>query len=105
MIEKYAQLLEWLIPDVGECRRAAETLRLAQPDVAPELIARLAVRHARKWAAGIGAATGAAASPLTMLPAALAEAAAMLRIEGRLAGTVAALLDPSPLDDRDVFRR
>jgi hypothetical protein len=105
MIDKYQQLLEWLIPDADDCRRAAADLRVAHPDWPAEQVARQAVRGARKWAASVGAATGIAANPLTMLPAALADAAAMLRIEGRLAGTIAALIDPASLDDRERFRR
>ena len=55
--------------------------------------------------AAAGATTGLAASPITMLPAAVADMAAMLRIEGRMAGTVAALLDPDSLNDPARFRR
>jgi hypothetical protein len=40
-----------------------------------------------------------------MLPAAVADMAAMLKLEGKLAGTIAALLDPDSLGDRDAFRR
>jgi hypothetical protein len=99
------QILSWLIPDPADCRKAAEDLRLEDPNATPEQHARRAVKQSRKWAAGIGGATGLAASPLTMIPAAVADAAAMLRLEGKLAGTVAALLDPKSLDDKEQFRR
>lgn len=94
-----------MIPDPEECRRAAEEVRLADPNATPEQAAERAVRESRKWAVSIGAATGAIASPLTMIPAAVADAAAMLRLEGKLAGTVAALLDPDSLADPEAFRR
>ncbi|HEX8523140.1 MAG TPA: hypothetical protein VF669_12860, partial [Tepidisphaeraceae bacterium] len=78
---------------------------LEDPNATPEQIAQRAVKHARKWAASVGAATGIAASPITFLPAAAADAAAMLRLEGKLAGDIAALLDPDSLDDAETFRR
>ncbi len=99
------QILSWVIPDADNCRRAAEELRLANPNMTAEQHARQAVKDARKWAASVGAATGAVASPLTMFPAAIADAAAMLKLEGKLAGTVAALLDAESLNDPDAFRR
>src|SRR5206468_12139381 len=99
------QILSWLIPEPADCRRAAEELRLENPNASAEDHARRAVKQSRKWAASIGGATGLAASPLTMLPAAVADAAAMLRLEGKLAGTVAALLDPASLNDIDTFRK
>ena len=99
------QLFTWLIPDPSDCRKAAAELRLENPNAAPEDHARRAVKSARKWAASVGGATGLAASPLTMLPAAVADAAAMLKLEGKLAGTIAALLDEGSLDDREVFKR
>src|SRR5690348_1451746 len=99
------QILSFLIPDAEDCRQEAERLRLENPNKSPEQLARQAVKGSRKWAASIGAATGVAASPLTMLPAAAADAAAMLKLEGKLAGTVAALLDPGSLGDKEAFRR
>ena len=99
------QILSLLIPRPEECRQEAERLRLGNPNQSDEQLARQAVKDSRKWAASVGAATGVAASPLTMLPAAAADAAAMLRLEGKLAGTVAALLDPDSLADREAFRR
>ena len=98
-------LLQWVIPDPEECRRLAAEARLADPDATAVDAARAAVKSSRKWAAAAGATTGLAASPITMLPAAVADMAAMLRIEGRMAGTVAALLDPDSLNDPAAFRR
>src|SRR5437667_9538977 len=91
------KLLAWLIPDTEDCRRAAEQLRLGNPNKTAEEQAQRAVKDARKWAVSIGAATGIASSPLTMMPAAVADAAAMLKLEGKLAGTIAALLDAPSL--------
>ena len=99
------QVLAWLIPDPADCRRAAEEMRLENPNATAEDHARRAVKQSRKWAASIGGATGLAASPVTMLPTAIADAALMLRLEGKLAGTVAALLDPDSLNDVDTFRK
>jgi hypothetical protein len=98
-------LLAWVYPDVEECRREAEKLRLADPGASAEQAARRAVKEARRWGASVGAATGVAASPITMLPAALADAAAMLRIEGKLAGVIAALLDPDSLNSPGDFEK
>jgi hypothetical protein len=99
------QILAWLIPDPAHCRRDAQELRLSDPNATPEDLARKAVRDSRKWAASIGGATGLASSPLTMVPAAVADMAAMLKLEGTLAGTIAALLDPDSLDDPDTFKK
>ena len=98
------QILSWLIPDVTDCRKAAQELRLSDPNATPEQLARQAVKDSRKWAATIGGTTGLASSPVTMLPAAVADMAAMLKLEGTLAGTIAALLDPDSLDDANTFR-
>ena len=98
-------LLQWLIPDPEECRQAAVEARLVDPNYTAVEAARAAVKSARKWGAAAGATTGLAASPLTMLPAAVADMMAMLRIEGRMAGTVAALIDPESLNDPAAFRR
>src|SRR4051794_33089331 len=91
-------LLNLLIPDPADCREDAQQLRLKNPDATAEQIAQRAVKDSRKWAVSVGALTGLAASPLTFLPAAVADAAAMLRLEGKLAGVIAALLDPESLD-------
>ena len=98
-------LLQWVIPDPEECRQLAAEARLEDPEATAVQAARAAVKSARKWGAAAGATTGMVASPMTMLPAAVADMAAMLRIEGRMAGTVAALLDPDSLNDPAAFRR
>jgi hypothetical protein len=66
-------------------------------------VAQHAVAQAKRWAAAAGSATGAVASPLIMLPAALADMGAVLRIEGTMAGIVGALLDPMALNDPEIF--
>ncbi|HZN66582.1 MAG TPA: hypothetical protein VFB66_14935 [Tepidisphaeraceae bacterium] len=98
--------LDWVVPDPHECRRAAERLRAeyAGQELSDEELAKRAVASARRWAAGAGAATGAAANPLIAIPAAMADMAAVLKIEGTMAGTVAALLDPASLDDANTFQ-
>ena len=98
-------MLQWVIPDPEECRELAAEARLAEPNATAVEAAHAAVKSARKWAVAAGATTGLAASPMTMLPAAVADMAAMMRIEGRLAGTIAALLDPDSLNDPAAFRR
>lgn len=99
------QILTFVIPDPDDCRRAARELRLENPDATAEQAAELAVKQSRKWAVSIGATTGAFASPISMLPAAFADAVAMMKLEGKLAGTIAALLDPESLSDPAAFRR
>ena len=98
-------IIKWIVPDADTCREEAAKLRLENPEKTGIEIARKAVKSSRKWAAGMGAVTGVAANPITLLPAALADAAAMLRIEGHLAGVIAALLDPTSVNDPDAFRR
>src|SRR5688500_14517748 len=99
------ELLNVVIPDAEDSRREAQELRLKEHAATAEQVARRAVKDSRKWAASVGAATGLAASPITLLPAAIADAAAMLRLEGKLVGTIAALLDPESLDNLETFRR
>ena len=99
------KMLQWMIPEPDECRKLAAEARLDDPNADALAAAQRVVKSARAWGAAAGATTGLAASPLTMLPAAVADMAAMLRIEGRLAGTVAALLDPDSLNDPAAFRR
>ena len=97
-------LLEWVVPDREECVKAAEALVAQRPGMSREALAREAIGSAQTWAAGAGAATGVAANPFIALPAAIADMAAVLRIEGTMAGTVAALLDPESLDDPAKFQ-
>ena len=98
------QLMSWVVPDVDACRRLAMEVRTRDPNASPEAMARELIRYAQKQGATVGGVTGLAAGPFTMVPAALADIAAMLRIEGTMAGGIAALLDPASLDDPDRFR-
>jgi hypothetical protein len=100
---RIAELLEWAVPDPEACRRRAEELRRRHPTLDEAALCGMAVGRAQKIAAGTGAATGLASTPMTLVPAAAADAAAMLRIEGELAGTIAALVDPPALDDVEQF--
>ena len=97
-------VLEWVVPDPDQCRKAAADFAAQNPGKTPEELAKLAVGSAQTWAAAAGGATGAAANPLIMVPAALADMAAVLRIEGTMAGTIAALLEPPSLDDPRKFQ-
>ncbi len=98
------QLMGWVVPDVDACRRLAMEVRTRDPNAPPEVMARELIKYAQKQGATVGGVTGLAAGPFTMVPAALADIAAMLRIEGTMAGGIAALLDPASLDDPDRFR-
>jgi hypothetical protein len=98
------QLLGWVVPDIATCHEAAmQLVAAARPGMGREGIAREVIQSARRRAAAVGGATGMAASPVTMVPAAIADVAATLRIEGTMAGTVAALLDPASLEDPAAF--
>ena len=101
---KAEQLLSWVVPDIDACRRLAMEVRTRDPNATPEALAQSMIRYAQKQGAAIGGMTGLAASPFTMLPAALADIAAMLKVEGTLAGGIAAILDPASLDDPERFR-
>lgn len=94
--------LEQMVPPAADCEEAARKLRLAHPGESPEQLAGRAIRAARQTAAGVGAATGAAGNPITMVPAAVADITAVLRIEAKMAGVICALLDPASLDDRNL---
>ena len=98
------QLMGWVVPDVDACRRLAMEVRTRDPSASPEAMARELIRFAQKQGATVGGVTGLAAGPLTMVPAALADIAAMMKIEGTMAGGIAALLDPASLDDPERFR-
>ncbi|CAA9377289.1 MAG: hypothetical protein AVDCRST_MAG64-377 [uncultured Phycisphaerae bacterium] len=96
-------LMKWVVPDREKCREAARELVAQHPGATPEQLARKAIDTAKGWGVAAGGTTGAAANPLIMFPAAVADIAAMLRIEGQMAGTIAALLDPpSLLDDQTL---
>ena len=99
----FDDLMQWVVPDRERCRQAAAELAADNPGSTPEQLARKAIAAAKGWGVAAGSATGAAANPLIMFPAAVADIAAMLRIEGQMAGTIAALLDPpSLLDERTL---
>ena len=104
LADKAEQLLSWVVPDIDACRRLAMEVRTRDPNASPEQLAKALIRYAQKQGATIGGMTGLAASPVTMLPAALADIGAMLKIEGTMAGGIAAILDPASLDDPDRFR-
>jgi hypothetical protein len=92
------------MPSPEECRATASDLCADHPDLSRAQVARRAVKTARRWAVATGAATGVVANPLMMLPAAAAELAAMLRIEGKMVGVIAALLDEDALKNYDKFQ-
>jgi hypothetical protein len=98
------EMLIWAMPSPEECRTAAGNLRDDHPDLTAAQVARRAVKNARFWATATGAATGAVANPLAMVPAAMVEVAAVLRIEAKMAGVIGALLDPKSTENYDVFR-
>lgn len=100
----WQDLLSWVVPNPEECRFEARRLRSANPDLTPEQLAQLAIKTAKKWAAAAGGAAGAVSNPLAMIAAAMAEAPTVLRIEGKMAGVVAALVDPESLVNYDAFR-
>jgi hypothetical protein len=100
----FDDLMSWVVPHREQCRAAADELRAENPGATPEQLARKAILSAKKWGLAAGGTTGAAANPLIMLPAAMADIAAMLRIEGQMAGTVAALLDPGSMLDDKTFQ-
>jgi hypothetical protein len=99
---KIESALESMVPTAQSCRQSAERLRREHPAETPEQLARRAIRSARRSAAAAGAATGAVANPIVMIPAALADMAFVLRIEGAMSGTVAALFDPVSLTDESL---
>jgi hypothetical protein len=104
LTDQVQQLMSWAVPDPEDCRRVAEEMLARDPNAPRERLARELVRYAQKQAAAVGGVTGLVASPVAMLPAALADIAAVLKIEGTMVGGVAALLDPASLNDPERFR-
>ncbi|HEX8913348.1 MAG TPA: hypothetical protein VF796_13390 [Humisphaera sp.] len=104
LTDKIDEFMTWVVPDPDECRRTAAEMAAREPNVPKEVLARSVVAYARKKGLAIGGVTGIASSPLTFLPAAMADIAATLRVEGTMAGVVAALLDPESLDAPERFR-
>lgn len=99
----WSDLLSWVVPNPQECRAEADKLRAAHPGLSSVQLANKAIGSAKKRAAGAGGAAGIFSNPATMVPATLLEAPTVLRVEGKMAGVVAALLDPASLDDYDAF--
>ena len=97
-------LIDHVIPDADQARKLAGALRAEHPQLSTIELAHHAMRTAKFKAAAAGAATGAASSPLTMIPAALADMVAVLRIEALLIGAIAGLLDPESLNDPKTIR-
>jgi hypothetical protein len=91
------------MPDPEECRRRAREQRAANPGLSDEQLVERVVTTAKRWAAAYGVGSGVAANPLAMVPAAAADMVLTMRTEAFLIGVVAAILDPSTLDDRDGF--
>jgi hypothetical protein len=102
--EQVHGLLGHVVPDANECRRVAMEMISRAPNTPREQLAHELIRDAQKRAATVGGVTGLAASPLTMIPAALADVAAVLKIEGTMVGGIAALLDPWSLENREQFK-
>jgi hypothetical protein len=92
-----------IFPAIEDCRTKARTLREAHPEEGPEQLAQRATKTAKAWGIAMGAASGAFGNPIGMFPAAGAELWLLLRTEARLAGVVAALLDPDSLSDEEAF--
>jgi hypothetical protein len=93
------RLMDWVVPDVEVCRQAAQEMLMHNPNARREDLAMAVVDAAKQ-----GGVTGILSNPFSMVPATLADVGAMLKIEGTMAGTVAALLDPASLDDPAQFR-
>ena len=88
--------------DRGDALAAASALRSANPGTSSQELAARVFRGLSWKGAGIGALTGLPSQIATAIPAALADAAAVLRIELKGAAVVAALYDPTFLDDEDA---
>jgi hypothetical protein len=99
----WKQVLHWAVPDRDECGADAAKLAADHPSETPAQLVRRIIDRSVAWGAAAGGATGAAANPLVMFPAAVADVAAMLRIEGHMAGTIAAVMDPASLDRPGAF--
>lgn len=97
-------LVEKLLPSRNECKAWERDLRAAHPDKSAEELVQTAIKNSRRRAAAIGALSGFAANPLTMVPAASADVYAVLRTEANLAGLIATIIDPDTLEDEDTFK-
>jgi hypothetical protein len=95
----FEALIEHLVPSLTHARASADALRAKHPDLTARELSDRVIHTAKLKAATSGAVTGAASSPLTMIPAALADMAAVLAIEGAMVAEIGALLSPDSLSD------
>jgi hypothetical protein len=98
------RLMDWVVPDVDTCRHAAAEMLVRDPAARREDLALAIVNAAKQRGVAVGGVTGILSNPFSMVPATIADVGAMLKIEGTMAGTIAALLDPASLDDPAQFR-
>jgi hypothetical protein len=103
-LQQSKHLMEWVVPDPQTCRAAADRLRAAHPGQTGKQLAHHHLRELRKQGAKVGGVTGVFANPALMIPAAAADAGYVLKLEGQLAGDIAALLDPAALENEEAFR-
>jgi hypothetical protein len=97
------ELLVSLVPDPEECLAKVRKLRESYPGLSEEQLAHKAISQAKVLTAATGGVAGAVTNPFAMAPLALTEMGIILNREAKLAGVVAALLDPSVLKDEDAF--
>ena len=101
--EAIEKVVHWAISVAAPSVKAdVAALRARYPDKTPkELASKIYTRTA--WKAGaLGFLTGLPGNPLVALPAGLADSAAILRYEVTAAARVAAIFEPSFLDDPDA---
>lgn len=96
-------ILKALVPSSSECADKARQLHETYPKLPPVELANKAVKQAKTLLAAAGAGAGVVGNPLAMVPLAAAEMTLVLSREAKLAGVVAALLDPDVLKDEDAF--
>jgi len=99
----FESILTALVPSSTECADKARQLRESYPKLAPDELANKAVKQAKTLLAAAGAGAGVVGNPLAMVPLAAAEMTLVLSREAKLAGVVAALLEPDVLKDQDAF--
>ena len=97
-------LINTAMPHPEDCRRKAEELRRNHPGASVDELVDRAITTAKRWAAAYGAGSGVATTPLAMVPAAMADMGLTMRQQAHLVGVVAALKDPTSLEDADGFR-
>lgn len=99
----FESLLRALIPNPEECRAKVRELREANPKLSPEELAQKAISQAKVMTAVAGGASGLVTNPLAMVPVAFGEMGIVLKREAKLAGVIAAILDPDVLKDQEGF--